>query len=111
MPVTLPGPARTTLASTDRKIHYLGAARSKTSALVVERRSTTPLLRPAAKAGSSPLLVTRRQLLPLFRVLVWCGVSLLMLGGMAVVLMTLGEITRRVKALGEGDLSFVNDDR
>lgn len=52
-----------------------------------------------------------REPLPLARVLTWSGVSLLMLAGMMMVLITLGEIARRLTVLSGRELSAVSEGR
>lgn len=51
----------------------------------------------------------RREPQPLFRALAWCGASILTIGAMMMVLITLGEIARRLTALSGTELSVVKE--
>lgn len=53
----------------------------------------------------------RREPLPLFRALAWCGASLIMIGAMTMVLITLDEIARRLTALSGTELSVMGERR
>ena len=74
--------------------------------------------KPVASRGHSVSVLrvaqpveSRREPFPLRTLLEWCAVLLFMFGAMTIMLITLGEITRRLAALGDRNSSFVSGDR
>jgi hypothetical protein len=82
------------------QIHYLRFPRRETSAVVSRPNAVVAHEHLLGGAGLDEPLRARAQPVPSFSALVWCGVLLFMLGGMAIMLMTLDEIIGRVTALG-----------
>jgi hypothetical protein len=93
------------------KILHLRGEFSENSAVESQSTPVAPHREPLSGEGLGQPLRHRDQPLPLIGVLVWCGALLFMLGGMAIMLVTLGEITRRLTALGDRNSSFVSEDR
>jgi hypothetical protein len=95
---------------TKAKILQLRREVSVSPAPALHSNPVVPSGRPASGVSLGQPGAPRERPLPMFRALVWCGVLLVMLGGMAIMLIALGEIARRLVDLGDRRAALVSED-